>query len=326
MKKKILKLIILLLLLAVLGVVFAKYTLPRKHIIMRGLVYRAWQLSNIGLQHPALALYNMAASMEPDYYQTYVFRGDTYLMLKNDKKAEEDYLRTLELKPGDQHAISSLSLLYTFNKNYQRAIEGYGKAIKVDPSQSDFYYTQIGLNYHYLKDYRNSLAAYDKVKNPKPKYSNVYCLRATTYLDMHEYELSEAECEKALELDPSQQETFVAMLDIIQRAKERYKSNLIELDVLINHLTENPTDVNKYFTMARVYSEMRMPEKAIQCYTTIIEINKNSSQTQNAYYNRARIYYEDLGDTLKAIEDMKSVAMTDEASAKKWLKEHKISF
>jgi tetratricopeptide (TPR) repeat protein len=325
-KIKLQKTAVLLILLAVLGGVFTKYTLPRKHNIVRGLVYRAWQLSTVGMHRPALALYNLAVSVEPSYYQTYVFRGDTYLALQNVQKAEEDYIRTLELKPGDQHAISSLSMLYTINNDFKSAIEGYEKMLKVDLSQTDYYYCQIGLNYHFLKDYENALLAFEKVQNPKPKYSNVYSLRATTYSALHRYELAEAECEKALALDPSQQYNFTSMLDMIRRNKERYINNIIKLDILKNSLAENPTDVNKYFDLAGVYHEIGEPENVIKCYTAIIDINSNSWQTQNAYYNRGCLYYDDLGDTLAAIEDMKTAAMAGERNAKNWLKEHKISF
>ncbi|MDO9068675.1 MAG: tetratricopeptide repeat protein, partial [Deltaproteobacteria bacterium] len=240
---------LLLVLLAVLVLVFAKYTLPRKHNIVRGLVLNAWRLSNLRLDRPALALYNIAAAIEPNYYQTYVFRGDTYLTLQNYQRAEEDFIRTLELNPGDRHARESLNMLYTINNDFKRAIDGYEKMVKVDPLQADYYYYQMGSNYLYLKDYNNALLALEKVQNPKPKYSNVFIQKAFIYLATHEYELAESECQKAIALDPSQQDNLASMLDVIRTEKERYRKNLVEMDLLKNSLTGDPSDADKYTDM-----------------------------------------------------------------------------
>jgi tetratricopeptide (TPR) repeat protein len=306
--------------------VVVKYTLPRKHNIVRGLVLNAWRLTTVHMYRPALALYNVAAAIEPDYYQTYVFRGDAFLMLKNYQRAEEDFIRTLALNPGDEHARTSLNMLYTITNDFKRAIDGYEKMLKVDPSQTDYYYCQIGCNYHFLKDYKNALLAFEKVQNPKPKYSNVFSLRATTYLALHEYELAEAECEKALALDPSQQDNFTSVLDMIHKDKERYSKILVEIDLLKNSLNGDPSDANKYNDMAHLYIQMQQPLKAVECFTAAIDMKNDEQQSQNEYYNRARIYCDDLADTLKAIEDMKTAALAGEGNAKKWLKDHKISF
>jgi tetratricopeptide (TPR) repeat protein len=324
--KNIMKLLMLALLLVIMALVVMKYTIPNKHNVTRSFVYCGWRLACLSLHSPAVFFYNMAARIEPGYYQIYVFRGDSYLVLNNEEKSELDFKRALEIKPGDRHAISSLCMLYAKKNDFYKAIEGYETLAMMDPKQSDYCYIQIGMYYHLLKDFKKALETYGKVKKPDFEYSNMYINRAMTYLALHEYELAEEDCKKAIALDPTQQDNLSGIYNAIQNSKEKYIQNITKLDYLKRALDEKPKGIDILSDMANIYIELGKYDNAVNCYTAIIDMNDGTNHHNNAYYSRGSLYYDYLNDTLKAIEDMKISAFNGNSNAKKWLSDKNISF
>lgn len=314
------KLFVLLLLAAIMLLVVIKYTIPQKKNIARGLVFQGWQLTNLGMPKAAVFVYSIALSIDSNNYQAYVFRGDAYLKTGNYDYAMRDYLLTFSLEPGDEHAITSLNILYIKMYGYKKANDLCEILMRIYPKKKDICYTQIGHNYFLMKDYQKALTSFSMVKNPG--MCNIYQYRLFVYTAINEFDLALRDCEMAIKIDPRSNSYLNELVQIIHKDKEKYGQNLLLIDALEESLITNPTDFNISNQLADTYKEIGEYEKSVGCYSSIIIASTDRINLSNAYFGRACVYYNNLNDTAKAMDDMRRALSLGCDEAEKWLNKH----
>lgn len=72
-------------------------------------------------------------------------------------------------------------------KNYEKAIEHYAKAISIDPDDAYAYYRRGGAYYH-LKRYNKAIKDLTKVISIDPNKSSAYNDRGWVYYEMKKYD------------------------------------------------------------------------------------------------------------------------------------------
>ena len=129
----------------------------------RGLV-RCFQ----GCSDLALADYNKALQLNPNYAEAYVERGSAYDSKRRFDIALADYNKALQLKPDIPQAYNGRGWVYHQQRFFDRAIADYTAAIRL-----------------------------------KPDYGTAYCNRGVAYAEIGKYDLAIEDDTKALELDPN---------------------------------------------------------------------------------------------------------------------------
>ncbi len=85
----------------------------------------------------AISDYSKAIELRPDNAETYKFRGDAYLSLNRSDDALSDFNKAIALNPGYFDAYISRGNYYQYIKNhYNRAVDDYNEAIKLDPENA----------------------------------------------------------------------------------------------------------------------------------------------------------------------------------------------
>jgi tetratricopeptide (TPR) repeat protein len=107
------------------------------------------------------------SSFSPDArVQLFSDRGWAYLHLKDYQQAIADFNSALDLKPNYAWAYGSRGLTYHLLKDYQQAIADFDRAIELNPEYT-WAYGSRGRSFHVLKDYQRAIADYEH----RPKHN-----------------------------------------------------------------------------------------------------------------------------------------------------------
>ncbi len=87
-------------------------------------------------------------------------------------------------------------------KNYEKAIEYYAKAISIDPNYT-MAYNNRGSAYFFLKRYNEAIADYTKVISIDPNDAYAYNNRGFVYYEMKEYDNALEDITVSLRIDPN---------------------------------------------------------------------------------------------------------------------------
>jgi tetratricopeptide (TPR) repeat protein len=129
----------------------------------------------------ALDRFNRAISMNPQYFQAYIERGNVKDAIHDFAGAIADYTTAISLNPKSAHAFYNRGTVLSRSEKHQAAIADYQQAITIDPE-----YAQAHLNLANelddLDDVAGALTNYNRAISLKPNYALAYLNRGI----MHE--------------------------------------------------------------------------------------------------------------------------------------------
>ncbi len=137
--------------------------------------------------HRALADFNAAIDLDPQYYQAYANRALVHISMKNYDQAAADYERALRLSPDYVAAYLGRGRLHKHNRNFARALADFRKAIQLDPSNAMAYY-QRGLTYQLMGRHVNALRDFDVAIGLRPNKPQPYFARGQSRFALQQYE------------------------------------------------------------------------------------------------------------------------------------------
>ena len=220
--------------------------------------------------------------------------GNKFAYEKNYNKAIECYGEALKLKPNWDWAYNNRGNAYDDLGQYERAIQDFDKSIELNPNDAD-YYNNRGCAYSDLGQKERAIQDYNKAIELNPNLAEAYTNRGNAYYDLGQKERAIQDYNKAIELNPNYAEAYnnrgtaYSALGQKERAIQDY-SKAIEL---------NPNDADYYYNRGNAYSDLGQKERAIQDYNKAIELNPNLYQA----YNNRSIAYSNLKKYDLAIAD-----------------------
>jgi tetratricopeptide (TPR) repeat protein len=155
---------------------------------------------------------------------------------------------------------------YFFQKDYNKAVEYYTKAIKLEPDNAEYYFSR-GVSYYELKKHEKAIDDYTKAIELELDNALYYNNRGVSYLELKQYEKAIEDISKAIELDPN--------------------------------------NAKYYYNRGESYNWLNEYEKAIADNTKAIELEADNALYYNgrgASYNWLNEYEKALADHTKAIE------------------------
>ena len=120
----------------------------------------------------ALADYNKAIELDPEYMDAYFNRGFLkYLELDDIDGALDDYNKAIELAPSNANVYYYRGLLKHHRINdIDEALDDYNKAIELAPSNANIYYYRGLLKYYKINDIDGALDDYNKAIGEHPTF------------------------------------------------------------------------------------------------------------------------------------------------------------
>ncbi len=122
-----------------------------------------------GKYDEAIAEFDKAISLDPQYALAYCYRGMTYSLKEQHDLALADFNTAIELNPESILAYCNRGDIYFDKEQYELAIADYSKALELDPEDSSVWNSK-GVCLSRLDRYEEALECYDKALQIDPNY------------------------------------------------------------------------------------------------------------------------------------------------------------
>ncbi len=127
-----------------------------------------------GMYNEAIAAFNEAVIMRPDYADAHYNLGVTYNTSGMYEEAIQAYKQAIKIKPDYTQAHYNLGVTYNTSGMYEEAIQAYKQAIKIKPDYTDAHYN-LCVSYLKLEDIDSAFEEYKILKNfDHQKAANLY--------------------------------------------------------------------------------------------------------------------------------------------------------
>ena len=207
-------------------------------------------------------------------------------------RAIEKYTKAIKLNPSYAEAYTNRGNAYSDKGDPDQAIADYTKAIELNPKLAQAYYNR-GNAYRKKGDPDRAIADYTKAIELNPKLAQAYTNRGIAYYNKGDLDQAIADYTKAIELNPKDAGAYnnrgIAYADKgdLDRAIADY-NKAIEL---------NPSYAQAYTNRGIAYRKKGDPDQAIADYNKAIELNPNDAK---AMANLGWVYHKGKGDKNKA--------------------------
>jgi tetratricopeptide (TPR) repeat protein len=132
-----------------------------------------------------------------DYYK----QGNVWSEKKEFDRAIADYDQAIKLDPNYVDAYNNRGLAWNEKKEYDRAIADLDRAIKLDAKYTKAYYNR-GVSWNGKGEYDRAIADYNQAIKLAPKYTKAYSNRGFAWRNKKQYDRAIADYNQALEIDP----------------------------------------------------------------------------------------------------------------------------
>ncbi|MEQ9623550.1 tetratricopeptide repeat protein [Coleofasciculus chthonoplastes] len=175
--------------------------------------YQAWgnrggALSELGRNEEALTSYDQAISLQPDYYKTWENRGIVLSELGRYEEALASYDQAISLQPDFYQAWSNRGVELDKLGRHEEALASYDQAISLQP---DFYqaWSNRGVELDKLGRHEEALASYDQAISLQPDFYQVWVNRGGVLSELGRNEEALANFDQAISLQPDYYKTWV---------------------------------------------------------------------------------------------------------------------
>ncbi|WYL97507.1 MAG: tetratricopeptide repeat protein [Gloeotrichia echinulata IR180] len=174
--------------------------------------HQAWYnrgnaLGNLGRHEEAIACYDKALSIKPDDYYAWILRGYALYNLERNEEAIASYDKALSIQPDDHQAWNFRGIALRNLGRNEEAIASYDKALSIQPDYHDAWNNR-GNALRNLGRNEEAIASYDKALSIQPDYHQAWNFRGIALGNLGRNEEAMACYDKALSIQPDYHEAW----------------------------------------------------------------------------------------------------------------------
>ena len=226
---------------------------------------------------------------------TEFFYGFTYQEQRNNEKAIKHYGKAIELNPNFAEAYNNRGNAYSDKDELNRAIQDFDKAIDLKPDIAEAYYN-LGVAYGNKGEHDRAIQDYNEAIERKPDYAKAYYNRGVAYGNKGEFDQAIQDYTKAIELNPNDAEAYNNR-GIAYGKKGNFEQAIQDFNKAIEL---KPDFAEAYYNRGIAYRIKGNFEQAIQDFNEAIELKPDYAK---AYFNRGCTWLH-LGEWEKAKADL----------------------
>ncbi|WP_243903063.1 tetratricopeptide repeat-containing S1 family peptidase [Aetokthonos hydrillicola] len=229
----------------------------------------------------AIAAYDKAIAIKPDYADAWYNRGVALGELKRYEEAIAAYDKAIAIKPDYASAWNNRGVALGELKRYEEAIAAYDKAIAIKPDYADAWNNR-GNALRELKRYEEAIAAYDKAIAIKPDYASAWNNRGVALGELKRYEEAIAAYDKAIAIKPDYASAWNNR-GVALGGLKRYEEAIAAYDKAI---AIKPDYASAWNNRGAALENLQRYEEAIAAYDKAIQFDPNY---QKAINNRRQL-------------------------------------
>jgi tetratricopeptide (TPR) repeat protein len=247
-------------------------------------------LLKMGSVDEAIAQYQMALQINPDYAEAHNNLGNALLRKGNVDEAIAQYQKVLQIKPDYAKAHNNLGSALLQKGSMDEAIAHYQKALQIKPDDATACYN-LGNALLQKGNVDEAIAHYQKALQIKPDYAEAQNNLGSVLLQKGNVDEAIVHCQKALQIKPDfaeAQNNLAWVLATCPQASLRNGNKAVELAQRANQLTGdgNPAVLG---TLAAAYAEAgRFPE-AVETAQRALQLAETQSNTALAEAIRSQM-------------------------------------
>ena len=169
---------------------------------------RGYACYDLGLYDLAIANYDKAIQLKPDYVNAYYNRGNVKGKLGQYFAAISDYDKAIQLKPTLAEAYNNRGVAKADLGQYFAAISDYDKAIQLKPDYADAYNTR-GIAKTRLGQHFAAIRDFDKTIQLEPDDADAYYNRGNVKGKLSQYFAAISDYDKAIQLKPDHANAYL---------------------------------------------------------------------------------------------------------------------
>lgn len=252
---------------------------------------------------PELKTLNYEISKNEDNPQLYLKRAQFYFSKKDYDLAFRDLQFTLDSDKNNIDALIMLAQVYINQGNAQKALETINKALVINPDHIKALTTAAEINL-ILKNYLEVFENLDKALIQDKRNPKAFYLRGFAFLESGDTINGIKNLKVASDQDPANYEAN--WLLGLTFAEMKSSEAIIYFNKAIGI---QPRNSDFYYQLALYFQNNDLPEKALETYRTIIQIDSNY---KSAYFNSGYIYLVVYKDFSKAAEHFTRAIQKDQ--------------
>lgn len=232
-------------------------------------------------QEKIIKLFEKGIKFNPNNSSFYVSLGDAYYNSKNEDKAIEEYLKSIEIDKNTE-GYGKLISIYWDKKDNDKIIEISEKLIK-DKQDFVLSYLWLGAAYIDKKEVEKGINSIKKAIEIDPKFIPAYNSLGIAYRAGKEFDKAIIEFNKAIKLDSNYLDAIINLGDTYYQQKQ-YKE---ALETYQKGLELDQYNKDIHFLVGNVYSDMQEYPKAEESLQKSILMDSNFLDARN---NLGNIY------------------------------------
>lgn len=206
-------------------------------------------------------LEKMLRKGENETTDLYIWRGNTWYNRKNYDNAIADYNKAIEINPNYALAFYNRGFAWVGKEEYNKAIEDYRKAIEIDSNYASAYVIKASI-LRAMKKYDTAIADYNKAIEIDPYYANAYYNRGLAKKEKNvDLEGSKQDFEKYLELSADENDIWAKYANyyieyINERLNDKELSVIADIIAKIKDLLLIKDDCITHYTSLSVLKSL----------------------------------------------------------------------
>jgi len=235
------------------------------------------QEPTIGDDEQAIADYDQAIALQPDYAEAYNNRGIAYGAKGDLAHAIADFDQVIALDRDDAEVYNNRGIAYAAKGDFARAIADYDQAIALKPDLAEAYNNR-GTAYYDKGDLGRAIIDYDRAIALKPDLAEAYSNRGTAYYDKGDLGRAIIDYDQAIALKPDYAVAYAGR-GAAYGAKGDLDHAIADYDQAI---ALKPDYAKAYVNRGNAYVQAGEKDKAIADFRKVLDLSSDPYLRQQA--------------------------------------------
>ncbi|OBQ37115.1 MAG: protein kinase [Anabaena sp. MDT14b] len=218
----------------------------------------------------SLIAYDQAIQIQPNYLEAWTNRGFVLVRLKRYSEAIATVDKALQLKNDEPQVWQLKGDIFIKISQYNDAIKAYEQAINFQADNPELWYKK-GLAFQNLKQYEEAITAYKKTVELKPDHESAWYNLGNCLVNLNRYEFALQAYDQAVQYNQNNSAAWLSRSNILMTLR-RYPE---AIDSFTQVIKTNPQQYQAWYNRGWALHQVKRYGEAIESYKKAISLKNN---------------------------------------------------